>query len=69
MTDIRVRDEKFVRKPGKTKKDAFNGCKARSAANRAARADWCNIPNDSRDNKTFPLEVCNGRKSRALRGC
>lgn len=52
MADTRVRDAKFVRKPGKTQKDRANNAQARNAANKAARASW---QQDSRaSNATFP---------------
>lgn len=54
-----------VRKPGKTQKDRENNTAARNAANKAARAVW--DKDSHRSNKTFPLDSCNGKKSKALK--
>lgn len=65
--DTRVRDKDFVRKPGKTAKDAANGAKARNVANKEERAIWSRLDNQERDNRNFPLSTCNGKKACALK--
>ena len=53
------------RRPGKTQRDALNGAKSRNAANKAARAEWNNLPWNTK--VKFPLDTCNGKRSRALK--
>lgn len=67
MSDVRVRDDKFVRKPGKTALDKENGAAASIISNRAERVQWEKQANSVRNNRDFPLHICNGKRSRSLK--
>jgi hypothetical protein len=64
----------FDRKPvviqrlGKTARDKTSGAWARGPQNVKARGAWSSETHRGRSKGTvFPLETCNGRKSRALK--
>lgn len=65
-----VRDEKFIRKPGKTRKDKIAGAAAQNAANKEERAEWVRTTAglaNWKGNPKFPTHTCNGRKTQALK--
>lgn len=67
----RVQEPSYAKimRHGKTARDAASGAPGRRIANREARGAWCQavITGKGRAREPFPLEVCNGRDSRALR--
>ena len=60
-------DEARVRH-GKTRRDHQSGAHRRRMENNDIRAEWCRTDNSKRETTRFPHEVCNGKKTRRLRG-
>lgn len=52
--------------PGKTVRDHESGAWARREANKQARSAWCSTTHRGKVHEPFPVEVCNGRRTRAL---
>jgi hypothetical protein len=59
MTTVAPRDN--YERVGKTKRDKASGAWARRFTNRALRVEW------QHNGGQFPLNVCNGKRSRALK--
>jgi hypothetical protein len=54
--------------PGKTARDREQGAHKRQAANAVLRAEWSRETHRGRSKgAVFPIQACNGRKTRALR--
>jgi hypothetical protein len=68
MTTYESRKSSIILNPGKTARDATGGAKKRQAANAHLRAEWSRETHRGRSKgAVFPIQACNGRKSRALR--
>jgi hypothetical protein len=60
--------ELTIMRLGKTARDKAAGAPARAAQNATARGAWSRETHGGRSKgAVFPQEICNGRKSRALR--
>lgn len=64
MREKTERDIAVVMRPGKTRRDMLSGAKARNAANKAARNEYCQDSKMMATNAHFPFYACNGRKNR-----
>ncbi len=64
MREKTERDITVVMRPGKTRRDMLSGAKARNAANKAARNEYCQDSKMMATNAHFPFYACNGRKNR-----
>jgi hypothetical protein len=59
-----AKEKNEVARPGKTQRDRENGAKQRNAANKMARVDW---QKTAKSAKAFPLDSCNGKRSRSIK--
>lgn len=64
MREKTERDIAVIIRPGKTRRDMLSGAKARNAANKAARNEYCQDSKMMATNAHFPFYACNGRKNR-----